>query len=245
MDGGVELVDGDLHAGDGFEGDGVFEGFFGGAAPDEGGVAGDEDGGHIVGVEGGGAETFDDDFAGVEFVVGGNFGGGELAGAGDGAVEVVGVGGAEAGDFAVGLGEGGGVEGVGVDDAADVGEVLVEVEVGGGVGGGAVGCPLCEDLAGGEGEDDDVVGSEFFVGDAGGFDGDDAAAEVGGAVDGGGVAPGEDDQAGFLEGEVEVVDGLLEVGVGHGGSVSWYAIPMVWDKEFRYTFTTNAWRAYV
>ena len=79
---GVQLVDAELHACDGFEGDGVFEGFFGGAAPDEGGVAGDEDSGHFVGVEVGGVEAFDDDFAGVEFVVGRNFGGGELAGAG-------------------------------------------------------------------------------------------------------------------------------------------------------------------
>jgi hypothetical protein len=33
------------------------------------------------------------------------------------------------------------------------------------------------------------------------------------------VAPGEDDEAGFLEGEVEVEDGLLEVGVGHDSLV--------------------------
>ena len=62
---------------------------------------------------------------------------------------------------------------------------------------------------------DNVVGGQFVVRDSGGLDGDDAAAVVGGAVDGRGVAPGEDDEAGFLEGEVEVVDGLLEVGVGH------------------------------
>ena len=48
-----------------------------------------------------------------------------------------------------------------------------------------------------------------------GLDIDDAAAEVGGAVDGGGVAPGKDDEARLLERDVDVEDGLLEVGVGH------------------------------
>ena len=55
---------------------------------------------------------------------------GEGLGAGDGAVEVVGVGGAEGGDGEAGLGEAGGVLGVSVDDGADGEEVAIEEGVG-------------------------------------------------------------------------------------------------------------------
>ena len=84
-----------------------------------------------------GAEAADDDGAGVADVGLGDFFGGERFGDGDGAVEVVGVGGAEAGDGPAGLRPGGGELGVGVDDAADLGELAVEEGVGVEVAGGA------------------------------------------------------------------------------------------------------------
>lgn len=134
---------------------------------------------------------------------------GEGAADGDFAVEVVGVGGAEAGDAAAGLGEDGGVGAVGVADGADGGPGAVEFEVGFGIGGG-VECPF-GDVAF-EVDEDDVGGCDGGVVHAAGFDGEDAGV----AVDGGDVAPGELDEAGGWEGAVGVGD-LGSEGVEHGG----------------------------
>ena len=89
----------------------------------------------------------------------------------DGAVEVVGVGGAEGGDGEAGLGEAGGELGVGVDDRADGGELAVEQGVGVEVGGGLE--VAFDDLAVEVG-DDHVLGAEVVVVDAGGLDDDEA-----------------------------------------------------------------------
>jgi hypothetical protein len=104
----------------------VFDGFGGGFAPGKGGVAGDQDAGNGDGVEALEPEAADDDRAGIALVGLGDLLGGEGFGDGNGAVEVVGVGGAEAGNGAAGLSPGGGELGVGVDDAADLGELAVE-----------------------------------------------------------------------------------------------------------------------
>ncbi len=96
-------------------------------SPDKRGVAGDENAGNGEGVEVLCAEAADDDSGGVSDVGLGDLLGGEGLGDGNGAVEVVGVGCAEAGDRASSLGPGGCELGVGVDDAADLGEFAVEV----------------------------------------------------------------------------------------------------------------------
>lgn len=96
-DGGGRGVEGegvDGHLGADFEGGAVVETGGGSFAPSEGGVVGKEDGGGFEGVEVEFAETFDNADAGVEFVVGFDFFRSERAGEGDGAEEMVGMGGA-------------------------------------------------------------------------------------------------------------------------------------------------------
>ena len=189
------------HAGDGFEDDGVVGGVVGVAAPAEGGVAGDEDRRDGEGVDA--FEALDDGDAGLVDVTAFDGLVGEDLGDGDGAVEVVGVGGAEGGDGEAGLGEAGGVLGVGVDDGADGEELAVEEGVGVEVGGGF---ELAVDDVALEIGDDHVFGTELVVVDAGGFDDDEAL----GAVDSGGVAEGVEDEAAFDEFEVGFEDGGAE-----------------------------------
>ncbi len=204
-----EGIEGD--AGAHFEGDAVVEGVLGGGAPGEGGVVVLEDGGEVEGVEVLLAEGIGDGVAGVGFVVVGDFCGGEGAAEGDGAVEVVGVSGAEAGEGATGLGPAGGGGAVGVADAANAGEGAVEDEVGGGVRGGAEGS--CDLAAGGDLKGDEVFFAEAMLGDAAGFDDHEAALGVEAAD----VAPGEADEAGGGELAIGGEDLLFERG-GHGGT---------------------------
>ena len=128
------------HARDGLEDDGVVRGVVRGAAPGEGRVAGDEAGGNGEGIDGGfvamGAEALDDGEAGLVDVAAADGLVGEWSGDGDGAVEVVGVRGAERRDGEAGLREAGGELGVRVHDGADGGELAVEQRVGVEVGGG-------------------------------------------------------------------------------------------------------------
>ncbi|MNV66762.1 hypothetical protein D3C71_1595340 [compost metagenome] len=91
------------------------------------------------GEDGGLFEGLDDEMTGQPLVVLLHFPRGEQAGAGDLAVEVVGLGGAENRNSAPRLGPGGGVGGVGVHHAAKFGIGAIEHQVGGGVGGGAQG----------------------------------------------------------------------------------------------------------
>ena len=91
-------------AGDVLEYVGVFDSFGDVFAPGKRGVAGDKDAGDCNGVEGLGTEAADDYGAGIADVGLGDFGGGEGCGDGDGAMEVVGVGGAEARNGPAGLG---------------------------------------------------------------------------------------------------------------------------------------------
>src|SRR5206468_1527573 len=60
--------------------------------------------------------------------------------------------------------------------------------------------------------------------DAGGLDGHEAFAPLTYrfAVDAGGIAPGQDDEAGVHEGQVDVVDGLLELIMCHEGPLLLY-----------------------
>ena len=77
----------------------------------------DQDAGKLCGIQC--LKALDDDVSGLPFVVAGDFGRGQLAGHGNVAVEVVGVGGAEDRDRKPRLGKGGRVGGMRVDDAAD------------------------------------------------------------------------------------------------------------------------------
>ena len=80
------------------------------------------------------------DGAGILFVFRSDFVGLQIFGDRHGAVESVGVSGAEARDGAAGLGPGDGEFGVGVRDTADVREGFVEFEMRGKVGGRRAGC---------------------------------------------------------------------------------------------------------
>ena len=148
-------------------------GFVGVAAPAEGCVAVDEAGGDGEGVDSLLLEEGDDGLTGLVDVAAGDGFVGEGRGTGDGAVEVVGVGGAEGRDGEAGLGEAGGELGVGVDDGADGGELAVEEGVGVEVGGGF---EFAVDDFAVEVGDDHELGDEFVVVDAGGLDDDEALA---------------------------------------------------------------------
>jgi len=187
------------HLGYGFEDDGVVGGFVGVAAPGEGRVAVDEAGGNGERVDSLLLEEADDGEAGFVDVAAADGFVGERRGAGDGAVEVVGVGGAEWWDGEASLGEAGGELGVGVDDGADGGELAVEEGVGVEVGGGF---EFAIDDFAVEVGDDHEFGDELVVVDTGGFDDDQAL----GAVDAAGVAEGVEDEAAFDEFEVGFED---------------------------------------
>jgi hypothetical protein len=116
-------------AGDVFEQVGVFYSCGWGFSPGKGGVAADQDAGDGDGVEAPFFEEMCDDCAGVEDVGLRDFVGAQLLGYGNFAVEIVGVGGAEAGDRAASLRPGGGEFGVGVDDAADLRKLAIEQKV--------------------------------------------------------------------------------------------------------------------
>ena len=117
-------------AGDVFEEIGVFDGCCRGFAPGEGSVTGDEDSGNGDGIEILFVKEAGDHCAGIENVGFVDLFGGERLGDGNGTVEVVGVGGAEARDGLAGLRPSGCEFGVDVDDAADLGEFAVKQEVG-------------------------------------------------------------------------------------------------------------------
>ncbi len=209
---GVEGEGVEGHAGAHFEGDGVIESGEGVGAPCEGGVAVLEDAGDGGGVELEVVEGFDDGETCHAFVAGGDFFGGEGAADGDFPVEVVSVGGAEAGEWAAGLGPCGGGGAVGVADPCGGGEGAVDFEVGVAVGGRVEGA--FDTAAGFEIEDDEVFGAETVVGDPAGFDDHETAV----AVETADIAPCEGDEAGGGEPEIGFEDLLFEI-VEHGGGM--------------------------
>ena len=187
------------HFGYGFEDYGVVGGGVGVSAPDEGGVAVDQAGGDCQGVDFVLVEVRDNGQACLVNVPAADGFVGERFGAWDGAIEVVGVGGAQGWNGEAGLGEAGGELGVGVDDGADGGEFSVEESVGVEVGGGF---EFTVDDFAVEVGDDHEFGDELVVVDTGGFDDDQAL----GAVDAAGVAEGVEDEAAFDEFEVGFED---------------------------------------
>ena len=176
---------------------GIFDGSCGGFSPGEGGVACDEHARDGKWVEVAGVEEACDDGACVEDVGLFDFVGGEGFGDGDFAVEVVGVGGAEAGNGAAGLGPAGGEFGMGVDYATDLGKFAIEEQMGVEVAGGVEGA-FDNDAV--EGGDDEIFGGHGGVGDAAGFYGDERLGA--GAVNAADVAEG-------VEGETAACDFLI------------------------------------
>ena len=116
--------------GDVFKDVGVFDRFSGRLAPREGSVAGDKDTWNRDGIELVTVETADNDGAGVANVSRSNLFGCEGLGNRNRAVEVVGMRGAKAGDGPAGLSPGSGKLRMGVDDAADLGELAIEKNMG-------------------------------------------------------------------------------------------------------------------
>ena len=198
-------------AGNVFEDIGMFDGFGWGLSPCKGGVSGDQDAGHCEWVEAFRFETADDDCAGVADVGLSDLFGGEGLGDGNGAVEVVGVGCAEAGNGAAGLGPGGGELGMGVNDSADLRELAIEKGVGVEVTGWTQ--RTFDDFSV-EAGDDHVSGGKRGVVDAAGLD-DDEGFDAG-AVDAAGVAEGVWGEAAAGDLLVGAEDLLAKRGEQHG-----------------------------
>ena len=191
------------HAGDLLQHHGMVHGLRRVLAPGEGAVVAADHAGHMHGVDIAGFEGLHDDHAGVVLVARVNLLGGQAARAGHGAVEVVGVCGAVAGDVAAGLGPAHRVRAVGVHDAAQLRERLVEHQMGLGVGGGVEGA--LDDLAV-QGEDHQLVGGQILVGHAGGLDDHQPFLPV----DAGHVAPRVGDKAPAGQFHVGLIDGLFQ-----------------------------------
>src|ERR1700722_7699600 len=108
LDAGVEQGGAKRKPGDVLEDVGVLDGFFRRFSPGEGGVAGYKNSGDGNGIKAPGAEPADDDGASTADIAGRDFFGGKGFGHRNRAVEVVGVGRAEAGNRLAGLSPGGG-----------------------------------------------------------------------------------------------------------------------------------------
>jgi len=139
------------------------------------------------GENGGLFEGLDDEMTGQPLVILFDLPWGEQTGAGDLAVEIVGLGGAKNRDSAARLGPGGGVGGVGVHHAAEFRVGAIEHQMGGGIGGGAQG-PL--HLFAGEIQHHQVLKLHLVVTDAARFDDHQTPLPVDAAH----VAPGEGHQ---------------------------------------------------
>ena len=159
--------------------------------------------GHGDGVDPALTEGLDDDPARVELVILVQLRLAQMAGAGDRAVEIVGVRGAVTGDVLPGLGPAHRVGAVGVDDAADRREGLVEHQMGLRVGGGV---QLALDALALEIHDHHVLGPQLLILHAGGLDNEKTALPV----DAADVAPGVGDQPAAGQLHIRLVDLALE-----------------------------------
>jgi hypothetical protein len=162
---------------------GVLDRFEGVAAPGEGAVGVDEHRRHARGVDR--PEGLDDDKAGVFFIVAAYLGRGHRAGAGDAAVEIVGVGRAERRYAGARLRPDRRPRGMGVGDAADGFEGFVKLDVCRGVGRGV---EVALDHLAAQVDEHHFVGRQLLIGHARGLDGEKPAL----AVDAADVAPCED-----------------------------------------------------
>ena len=112
----------------------VVNGFADIPAPGERAMTGNHHGGMMQGIEL--FKGFDDDVARIGFVAGLDFPGRQSPGARDGAMPIIGLGGAKRGDVPAGLRPGGRIKAVGMGDAADTGKCTVEHQMGRRIGTG-------------------------------------------------------------------------------------------------------------
>src|SRR6266702_487835 len=210
------------HAGYGFEDYRVVGGVLGVLAPAERGVAGYEDGGDGKWVDSLLLEVVDDGKASLVNVTASDGLVGEAGRHWDGAVEVVGVGGAKGGDRQARLREAGCVLRVGVDHRANAGEFAVEQRMGIEVGGRLQ--RAVDDLAVQVGYDP-VLRPQDVVVDSRRLDDDEPLL----AIDAAGVAEGVEDQATFDEFEVGFKDSGSQLFQQHG-------FPSPSCKQFRIYF---------
>lgn len=206
------------HPCDGFEDDGIVRGVCGCFTPAEGCVAGNEHGGHGIGVKI--TEAADDGDAGVVDVIAVDVVGGEFVCDRNGAIEIVGVGGAVGGDAASGLGPGSGVFRMRVHDRADSRELAVEEQMRGEVRRRA---EIAFDDFAVEIGDDHVLGLHGLVREAAGLDGDEASL----AVDAADVAESVKNEAAADQFEVGLKDLGAEI-VKHGVLPLWVRKWRLW-----------------
>ena len=200
---GVDLHGVEGHAGDLLQHHGMVHGLRRVLAPGEGAVVAADHAGHMHGVDVSGLEGLHDDHAGVVLVARIDLLGGQAARAGHGAVEVIGVRGAVAGDVAPGLRPAHRVRAVGVHDAAQLGKRLVEHQMGLGVGGGV---EVSFDHLAVQGDHDQLAGGQVLIGHAGGLDDHQPLFPV----DAGYIAPRIGDKAAAGQFHVGLIDGLFE-----------------------------------
>ena len=103
-------------------------------SPGKGSMTAADDGGNMNRVHSPLPERLRDDFAGVGLIVLFNFLRRQTPGAGDGAIEIIGVGGAISGDIPASLRPAYGIRAVGMDNAAQFGKGVVQDQVGFGIG---------------------------------------------------------------------------------------------------------------
>jgi hypothetical protein len=199
LNGGVEEGGSESQPSNVFENIGIFDCVGWRFSPCEGGMTGNEDSGYRDGVETLSAKTANDDGAGIANVAGGDFLSGESFCDRDGTVEVVGVGGAKAGNGLAGLGPGGGEFGVGVDDAAYLREFPVKQGMGVEIAGGTKGAfnNFAVEI-----RNDEVGWGERAVVNSAGLDDDEGLSA--GAIDPAGIAEG-------MRGEAAAGDFLVGV----------------------------------
>ena len=194
------------HQGHLLQDDRIGHGFLRAFAPDERSVMGDQHcrAEHWVQF----LKTFHDELTRIEFVIGLNLFGPHDPGAGNGAAEVIGVGGSENGNFYTGLCPNRRLQAVRMDNGADAGEVAVELQMGRRIGAG-IERALFYGLTALQIHQHDMFGSELVIGHPGRLDGDQALLAVNGAD----VAPGQNDQGFSFEPDIGLADLFFDMRV--------------------------------
>ena len=191
-----QLAAEDAHIGDLFQHDSVMHRVFGVFPPGKRAVRVHQHAGHLRWIDAFFTEGFDDHRAGFPFVLAVDLLVGHQTGTGDRAVEVVGVGGAGGGNRLSGLRPDGGVTRMGMNNAAQRRECLIQQAVGWGIRRGFF--LAFNHFAGLQADHHHIFGAHYAVVDAGGFNYQHPPF----TVDGADVAPGEGNQIVLRQGQV-------------------------------------------
>ena len=191
-----QLAAEDAHIGDLFQHDSVMHRVFGVFPPGKRAVRVHQHAGHLRRIDAFFTEGFDDHRAGFPFVLAVDLLVGHQTGTGDRAVEVVGVGGAGGGNRLSGLRPDGGVTRMGMNNAAQRRECLIQQAVGWGIRRGFF--LAFNHFAGLQADHHHIFGAHYAVVDAGGFNYQHPPF----TVDGADVAPGEGNQIVLRQGQV-------------------------------------------